>query len=71
MGKHYDFISKIPKTIEGQKAWIINKVKERLFIASICTDALSDFKLCNNVEELYDVVNTIIDDTIYYLIDCK
>lgn len=66
MGKHYDFISDIPKTLDGQKTWIINKVKERLFTNKICIDSLYNFKLCNTIGELYELVNVIVDDNMYW-----
>ena len=66
MGKHYDFISSIPTTIEGQKAWIIDKARERVSGIKVCINALVNFKLCNDVGELYKMVNIVVDDTNYW-----
>lgn len=66
MNKHYDFISKIPTTVKGQKHQIITKAKEIVGSHTLCIDALSDFKLCSSIGELYKVVDDIVFDTLYW-----
>lgn len=66
MGKHYDFISKIPTTVNGQKSWIIAKAKEKVNNRALCIDALSNFELRSSIKELYNVVDDVVYDTLYW-----
>lgn len=64
MGKHYSFLS-LPKTKQGQIDFIIRKAQERLTIP-ICCDFKKDFELCNSISEIYEIIENVIDDSIYY-----
>lgn len=61
------FIRNFPKTIEGQKNWIVKKAIERSGFKSICTDMLKHENLpVQTISELYELVSLVIIDTEYY-----